>query len=49
MCESGGRSTAAHYRNFVRILSTAGFITPPEGEAEVVQGIFVDREVARIV
>jgi hypothetical protein len=36
-------------RDSVSILSTAGFITSPEGEAEAVRGIFVDKEVARIV
>lgn len=33
----------------LRILSTAGFITPPKGATEAVQEIFVDTEVARIV
>jgi hypothetical protein len=35
--------------NLNRILSTAGFVTSPEGAAEAVQGIFVDTEVARLV
>jgi hypothetical protein len=38
-----------HYCNLNRILSTAGFVTTPEGAAEAVQGIFVDTEVARVV
>lgn len=33
----------------LRVLSTAGFITSPEGPAELVQSIFVDTEVARII
>lgn len=32
-----------------RILSTAGFITSPEGGVEVVQGIFVDTVVSRVI
>jgi len=33
----------------LRTLSTAGFIIPPEGAAEDIQGIFVDTEIARVV
>ncbi|KAF9644889.1 periplasmic binding protein-like II [Thelephora ganbajun] len=33
----------------LRILSTAGFIASPEGATKVVQSIFVDTEVARII
>lgn len=35
--------------NTHRILSTAGFITSPEGATEVIQEIFVDTDIARIV
>jgi len=41
--------SSAVLSDVLRILSTAGFITPPEGTDEGVQGIFVDTEVARIV
>lgn len=33
----------------LRILSTAGFITPPEGDAEFIKKVFVDTEVAHII
>ena len=39
---------AAHPHHPYRILSTAGFISPPDGAVEAVQAIFVDTEVARI-
>jgi len=35
--------------NLHSILSTAGFITPPDGADEAVQAIFVDTGVARII
>ena len=38
----------ANRHDFHSILSTAGFITPPDGTAEAVQAIFIDTEVARI-
>ena len=41
--------TVSHRCTFCRILSTAGFITSPEGDTEVAQGIFIDTEVAQIV
>ena len=44
-----GSPTVAHRCEFDRILSTAGFIASKEGATEVIQGIFIDTEVARIV
>ena len=38
----------ANRQDFYSILSTAGFIAPPDGSAEAVQAIFIDTEVARI-
>ena len=46
---AGGRGRFLSLLDIDRILSTAGFITPPEGAIEAVQEIFVDTEVARIV
>ena len=46
---NGANPPAAHRSNLDRILSAAGFITSPDGADEVVQGVFVDTKVARII
>lgn len=47
--QRGRQSDASHFCNLDRVLSTAGLIAHPEGATEVIQEIFVDTDVARIV